>query len=264
MSSPAPTAGVLPEGPVGLGKRPRDTDASIADQLAGAQRLIQHLRTENKRLLAENERLRLAPEAPAQIPKQVGQPQFKLLVDYFEVHDNAAIHRHEPPVPCTTAGKSIQVVLKMVDATTEQVVDPPAGLRLAATLHIEGSQMPIQPNEVHWSQRAGNPSASGEAFRGSRFLHLSVGSPDNTFDMLAHTMSLSAFIHVYSTEVQKRKLVIRFAATDPALGITPALTIAVNNMSRTPNSRKTKAPSDLAHIPLLGPPQLHTPMLKAE
>merc|ERR1719213_1496770 len=72
-------------------------------------------------------------------------------------------------------------------------------------------------------------------------------------------MSLSAFIHVYSTEVQKRKLVIRFAATDPALGITPALTIAVNNMSRTPNSRKTKAPSDLAHIPLLGPPQLHTP-----
>ena len=75
MSSPAPTAGVLPEGPVGLGKRPRDTDASIADQLAGAQRLIQHLRTENKRLLAENERLRLAPEAPAQIPLQVGQPQ---------------------------------------------------------------------------------------------------------------------------------------------------------------------------------------------
>ena len=51
-------------------------------------------------------------------------------------------------------------------------------------------------------------------------------------------MELHAYIHVYSSEVFKRRLAIRFHAVGGTTPAAPALSIAVN-MSRTPNSRKS-------------------------
>ena len=118
----------------------------------------------------------------------------------------------------------------------DERVTPPRGFKVQATLHIEGSHSPLTADEVMWAQRGSAPPRRKE-----RLLRLSIGNADNVFEMKESQLALSAHIYPYSSEVQKRKLVIHFTAVNHE-SVTPALSIAVNNMSRTPNSRKNKTP----------------------
>ena len=141
----------------------------------------------------------------------------------------------EPPVPCTGADKPIKIDLELTNDAGEKVT-PPRGFKVQATLHIEGSHSPLTADEVMWAQRGSAPPRRKE-----RLLRLSIGNADNVFEMKESQLALSAHIYPYSSEVQKRKLTIRFTAVTDA-SVTPAISIAVNNMSRTPNSRKNKTP----------------------
>ena len=103
----------------------------------------------------------------------------------------------------------------------------------------DGSQTPLTTDEVKWSQRVDGKRGLNDPQWDGRLLWLNVGDPaTNVFDMPSSTLELSAFIYPYSGELKNRKLVIRFTAVNNPL-VTPALSLAVINMSRTPNSRKT-------------------------
>ena len=118
-------------------------------------------------------------------------------------------------------------------------VTPPPGFQIRAALHIDGSQTPLTTDEVKWTQRADGKRGPNDPQWDGRLLWLNVGDPaTNVFDMPSSTLELSAFIYPYYGEVKNRKLVIRFTAVNNPL-VTPALSLAVINMSRTPNSRKT-------------------------
>ena len=151
----------------------------------------------------------------------------------------------EPPVPCTGADKPFKIDLELTNAAGEKVT-PPRGFKVQATLHIEGSHSPLTADEVMWAQRGSAPPRRKE-----RLLRLSIGNADNVFEMKESQLALSAHIYPYSSEVQKRKLV------DPLHGrlheSVTALSIAVNNMSRTPNSRKNKTPPGLPALTYTGP-----------
>ena len=103
---------------------------------------------------------------------------------------------------------------------------------MQATLHIEGSHSALTADEVMWAQRGSAPPRRKERHT------LSIGNADNVFEMKESPL-VSAHIYPYSSEVQKRKLVIRFTAVNHE-SVKPAISIAVNNMSRTPNSRRTR------------------------
>ena len=171
-------------------------------------------------------------------------PRFLKICDY-DVHDNAPMFPNEPPVPCTNADKPFKLVLELTNAAGEKVT-PPRGFKVQATLHIEGSHSPLTADEVMWAQRGSAPPRRKE-----RLLRLSIGNADNVFEMKESQLALSAHIYPYSSEVQKRKLVIRFTAVNDE-SVT-ALSIAVNNMSRTPNSRKNKTPPGLPALTYTGP-----------
>ena len=148
-------------------------------------------------------------------------------------------------MPCTGADKPFKLVLELTNDAGEKVT-PPRGFKVQATLHIEGSHSPLTADEVMWAQRGSAPPRRKE-----RLLRLSIGNADNVFEMKESQLALSAHIYPYSSEVQKRKLVIRFTAVSDA-SVAPALSIAVNNMSRTPNC----AEQDAAGVPA---PHLHGP-----
>ena len=164
----------------------------------------------------------------------------------LDVHDNAPMFPNEPPVPCTGADKPFKIVLELKNDAGERVT-PPRGFKVQATLHIEGSHSPLTADEVMWAQRGSAPPRRKE-----RLLRLSIGNADNVFEMKESQLALSAHIYPYSSEVQKRKLVIHFTAVNHE-SVTPAISIAVNNMSRTPNSRKNKTPPGLPALTYTGP-----------
>ena len=60
-----------------------------------------------------------------------------------------------------------------------------------------------------WAQRGSAPPRRKE-----RLLRLSIGNADNVFEMKESQLALSAHIYPYSSEVQKRKLVIHFTAVN--------------------------------------------------
>ena len=153
---------------------------------------------------------------------------------------------NEPPVPCTGADKPFNIELELTNDAGERVT-PPRGFKVQATLHIEGSHSPLTADEVMWAQRGSAPPRRKE-----RLLRLSIGNADNVFEMKESQLALSAHIYPYSSEVQKRKLVIHFTAVNHE-SVTPALSIAVNNMSRTPNSRKNKTPPGVPALTYTGP-----------
>ena len=178
---------------------------------------------------------------------------FLKICDY-EIHDNAPMFPNEPPVPCTSADKPFKLVLELTNAAGEKVT-PPRGFKVQATLHIEGSHSPLTADEVMWAQRGSAPPRRKE-----RLLRLSIGNADNVFEMKESQLALSAHIYPYSSEVQKRKLVIHFTAVNHE-SVTPALSIAVNNMSRTPNSRKNKTPPGVPALTYTGPVAKGTPVV---
>ena len=152
----------------------------------------------------------------------------------LEVHDNAPMFPKEPAVPCTGADKPIKIELELTNDAGEKVT-PPRGFKVQATLHIEGSHSALTADEVMWAQRLGAAAPKGAAFTPE---HRQRGQRVRDEGEL---LALSAHIYPYSSEVQKRKLVIHFTAVNHE-SVTPAISIAVNNMSRTPNSRKNKTP----------------------
>ena len=161
-----------------------------------------------------------------------------LVIEHFEPHDHKALGPGEPPTPCTTTDKAINFVLALKNGAGEPVTPPP-GFQIRAALHIDGSQTPLTTDEVKWSQRVDGKRGLNDPQWDGRLLWLNVGDPaTNVFNMPSSTLELSAFIYPYYGELKNRKLVIRFTAVNNPL-VTPALSVAVINMSRTPNSRKT-------------------------
>ena len=213
--------------------------------------VIESLRADNKKVSAElaaaNAQIaRLKEQLAARF--QVAPATFvtanslRLFIDSFGIHDNVEEHENEPLVPSTNAGKPIKTVLKLVDGTGKLIDVPPHGFQVRATLHIEGSQTPLAASEVNWAERGGAgkcaPRGLNDPKWDGRLLWLSIGNSDNVFDMKSGTLELSAYIYPYYSELKKRKLVIHFSAVNHT-SVTTAISIAVNNMSRTPNSRKT-------------------------
>jgi hypothetical protein len=232
----------------------KEKDAELARVTEEKSARIESLTAEVARLTAEIANALVANARPAAAPTSlvsvaqaawVTPREYCLKIRDLEVHDNAPMFPKEPPVPCTGADKPIKIELELTNAAGEKVT-PPRGFKVQATLHIEGSHSPLTADEVMWAQRGSAPPRRKE-----RLLRLSIGNADNVFEMKESQLALSAHIYPYSSEVQKRKLVIRFTAVNDE-SVT-ALSIAVNNMSRTPNSRKNKTPPGLPALTYTGP-----------
>lgn len=162
-------------------------------------------------------------------------PDLSLHIASFEVHDHASMFANEPKVPCTGAGKPIKICLELRDAEGA-LAEPPRGFQVGAALHVDGASTPLLATDVAWTKRGGAPVR--QLVGHERMLRLDVGH-NNVFRMTGSAVELHAYIHVYSSEVYKRRLAIRFHAAGGTTRVAPALSIAVNNMSRTPNSRKS-------------------------
>jgi hypothetical protein len=209
--------------------------AGLADANAENARLnavIARLTAEKEQLATQVARVAVAPAT------LVEANSLRLVVGRFDPHDYKTLGVGEPPHPCTNAGKAIKYVLELKNGAGEPVTPPP-GFQIRAALHIDGSQTPLTTDEVKWSQRVDGKRGLNDPTWDGRLLWLNVGDPaTNVFDMPSGTLEVSAFIYPYSGELKNRKLVIRFTAVNNPL-VTPALSLAVINMSRTPNSRKT-------------------------
>ena len=241
----------------------KEKDAEHARVTEVKDAKIESLEAEVARLTAERAAALVANAQPAARPNAlvpVAQGGWVTPLEHFlnickyDIHDNAPMFPNEPPVPCTGADKPIKIELELTNAAGEKVT-PPRGFKVQATLHIEGSHSPLTADEVMWAQRGSAPPRRKE-----RLLRLSIGNADNVFEMKESQLALSAHIYPYSSEVQKRKLVIRFTAVNHE-SVTPALSIAVNNMSRTPNSRKNKTPPALPALTYTGPAVKGTPVV---
>ena len=237
------------------GNEMKSLRAEVAKLTAEKDARIESLTAEVAKLTAERAAALVANAQPAARPNAlvpVAQGGWVTPLEHFlnickyEIHDNAPMFPNEPPVPCTGADKPFKLVLELKNDAGEKVT-PPRGFKVQATLHIEGSHSPLTADEVMWAQRGSAPPRRKE-----RLLRLSIGNADNVFEMKESQLALSAHLYPYSSEVQKRKLVIHFTAVNHE-SVTPALSIAVNNMSRTPNSRKNKTPPGLPAITYVPP-----------
>ena len=131
----------------------------------------------------------------------------------------------------TSANKAIKIELELQDMNGA-LLTPPLNFQVQATLHIEGSLTPLRADHVNWTQRGAHPPRQSE-----KLFHLGVGNEFNVFHMPGSTLSLNAFIHVYSTEVQNRNLMLRFAPANGDATVMPAASPSTHSMSRTPNTR---------------------------
>ena len=246
------------------GNEMKSLRAEVAKLTAEKDARIESLTAEVAKLTAERAAALVANARPAAQPNAlvpvaqggwVTPLEHFLKICHYEIHDNAPMFPNEPPVPCTNADKPFKLVLELTNDAGEKVT-PPRGFKVQATLHIEGSHSELTADEVMWAQRGSAPPRRKE-----RLLRLSIGNADNVFEMKESQLALSAHIYPYSSEVQKRKLVIHFTAVNHE-SVTPALSIAVNNMSRTPNSRKNKTPPAVPAITYTGPPMaIGTPVV---
>ena len=233
---------------------PEEKDAVIESLRADKETLTAGLadaNAENARLNAVIARLTAEKE---QLATQVARfpvasatvltaDSLRLIFDSFKPHDYKELGPGEPPTPCTTTDKAINIVLKLENAAGEPVTPPP-DFQVVATLHIDGQQAPLAASEVTWAERGGAGKCKARGLNdpkwGGRLLRLNCGDPaTNVVNMPSGTLELSAYIYPYYSELQSRKLVIRFTAVNSASVVAPALSRAVISMSRTPNSRKT-------------------------
>ena len=131
----------------------------------------------------------------------------------------------------TSASKAIKIELELQDMNGA-LLTPPLNFQVQATLHIEGSLTPLRADHVNWTQRGKYPPRQSE-----KLFHLGVGNEFNVFHMPGSTLSLNAFINVYSSEVQNRNLMLRFAPANGDATVMPAESPSTHSMSRTPNTR---------------------------
>lgn len=155
--------------------------------------------------------------------------------------------KSDPLCPAINAARRVRVQLQLLDVNG-QPADPPSGFQVRAALHRKGEPTELTLNDftIKWSRRAGigdggskRDESQAKTRQLDRLFHLSV---DNTFDMPSHTITIDAYVHLFSTEAE-RLLELCFTATDAALAIEPARSIAFVNQSRTPLSRSGGAAS---------------------
>ena len=116
---------------------------------------------------------------------------------------------------------------------------------MCAELFFDGGLQRVEHEMVNWSER-------GAANTRHVPLLTVNNSVQNAVRMDKSEIELWLKIGVYSSEVQKRKLAVRFSSRDPSADVKNALSIGVNVMSRTPNSRKRKEPP--ASLPIVTVP----------
>ena len=167
----------------------------------------------------------------------------RLEVVMLGMHDETPMKVGTEPVPTVATDKDVPVVLRLCSAEGDGIA-PPRGLLIQATLHVEGDPAPLQEASIVRSARAG-----GKTVRPlhRHLLTTSMGT-SNLFQMTTSPLAFSMRLHVYTSEVEGRRLCVRFAAvggTNPAgeaAAVEPVWTVPLYVMSRTPNSRKPSCP----------------------
>ena len=175
--------------------------------------------------------------------ERLGLPS-RLVVAVLGTHDETPMKVGSEPVATVAADKDVQVVLRLCSAEGDGIA-PPRGLSVQATLHVEGDPAPLQEASIVRCTRGG-----GKTVRPlhRHLLTTSMGTC-NLFQMTTSPLAFSMRLHVYSSEVESRRLCVRFAAvggTDPASEaavVEPVWTVPLYVMSRTPNSRKPSWPT---------------------
>ena len=171
----------------------------------------------------------------------------RLEVAMLRAHDEAPMKVGSEPVPTVAADKDVPVVLRLCSAEGDGI-QPPYGLSIQATLHVEGDPSPLQEASIVRCAR-GESKTVRPLHR--HLLTTSMGT-SNLFRMTTSPLAFSMRLHVYSSEVEGRRLCVRFAAvggTNPAseaAAVESVWTVPLYVMSRTPNSRKPSCPQKRA------------------
>ena len=171
----------------------------------------------------------------------------RLEVATLGMHDEAPMKVGAEPVPTVATDKDVPVVLRLCSAEGDDIA-PPRGLSIQATLHVEGDPAPLQEASIVRCARGG-----GKTVRPlhRHLLTTSMGTC-NLFQMTTSPLEFSMRLHVYTSEVESRRLCVRFAAvggtnpTSEAAAVEPVWTVPLYVMSRTPNSRKPSCPQKRA------------------
>ena len=177
-----------------------------------------------------------------QTDDRLGLPS-RLEVAMLGTHDETPMKEGGKPVATVAADKDVQVVLRLCSAEGVGIA-PPRGLSVQATLHVEGDPAPLQEASIVRSTRG-----AGKTVRPlhRHLLTTSMGTC-NLFQMTTSSLEFSMRLHVYSSEVDGRRLCVRFVAvggTEPASEaavVEPVWTVPLYVMSRTRNSRKPSCP----------------------
>ena len=177
-----------------------------------------------------------------QTDDRLGLPS-RLEVAMLGTHDETPMKEGGKPVATVAADKDVQVVLRLCSAEGVGIA-PPRGLSVQATLHVEGDPAPLREASIVRSTRgAGNTVRPLHR----HLLTTSMGTC-NLFQMTTSSLEFSMRLHVYSSEVDGRRLCVRFVAvggTEPASEaavVEPVWTVPLYVMSRTRNSRKSSCP----------------------
>jgi len=181
-----------------------------------------------------------------QTDDRLGLPS-RLEVAMLATHDETPMKEGGKPVATVAADKDVQVVLRLCSAEGDGIA-PPRGLSIQAALHVEGDPAPLQEASIVRSTRG-----AGKTVRPlhRHLLTTSMGTC-NLFQMTTSSLEFSMRLHVYSSEVDGRRLCVRFVAvggTEPASEAAagePVSTVPLHVMSRTRNSRKPSCPQKRA------------------